>query len=154
MENWAETPIQDNLLANLSFSCIVISFPCVSMKYSCHKLFMHETFYTGFYVYICVLYSPSGKKALSPRSLIHSDRVAYLPQLLILSLSVRVALEMLCNTRNRQWLTSLYAILTAVVVHVEVVVVQCRNLIPALNAWAVRAYYTTGRPIATDFPWH
>ena len=31
---------------------------------------------------------------------------------------------------------------------------QCRHLIPALNAWAVRAYYTTGHQIATDFPWH
>ena len=32
--------------------------------------------------------------------------------------------------------------------------VQCRHLIPALNAWAARAYYTTARPIATQFPGH
>ena len=25
--------------------------------------------------------------------------------------------------------------------------IQCRHLIPALNAWEVRAYYTTVRPI-------
>ena len=32
--------------------------------------------------------------------------------------------------------------------------IQCRHLIPALNAWAARAYYTTARPVATQFPWH
>ena len=29
--------------------------------------------------------------------------------------------------------------------------VQCRHLIPALNAWAVRAYYTNESPIDTQF---
>ena len=32
--------------------------------------------------------------------------------------------------------------------------VQCRHLIPALNALAARALYTTARPIATQFPGH
>ena len=32
--------------------------------------------------------------------------------------------------------------------------IQCRHLIPALNAWAVRAYYTTARPIDTQFHGH
>ena len=32
--------------------------------------------------------------------------------------------------------------------------VQCRHLIPALNAWAARANYTTARPIDTQFPGH
>ena len=30
-------------------------------------------------------------------------------------------------------------------------VIQCRQLIPALNAWAVRALYTTVHPIAPIF---
>ena len=32
--------------------------------------------------------------------------------------------------------------------------IQCRHLIPALNAWAVRTYYTTARPIDTLFHDH
>ena len=32
--------------------------------------------------------------------------------------------------------------------------IQCRHIIPALNAWADRAYYTTACPIATQLPWH
>ena len=32
--------------------------------------------------------------------------------------------------------------------------IQCRHLIPALNAWAVQAYYTTARPIDTQFHGH
>ena len=31
---------------------------------------------------------------------------------------------------------------------------QCRHLIPALNAWAVRACYTTARPIGTQIHGH
>ena len=31
---------------------------------------------------------------------------------------------------------------------------QCRHLIPALYAWAARAYYTTARSIATPFLGH
>ena len=31
---------------------------------------------------------------------------------------------------------------------------QCRHLIPALNAWVARAKYTTARPIATQFHGH
>ena len=31
---------------------------------------------------------------------------------------------------------------------------QCRHLIPALNAWAALAKYKTTCPIATQFPWH
>ena len=33
-------------------------------------------------------------------------------------------------------------------------ILQCRYLIPALNAWAAGAYYTAARPIATSFPGH
>ena len=33
-------------------------------------------------------------------------------------------------------------------------ILQCQHLIPAPNAWAVRVYNTTARPIATQFPWH
>ena len=32
--------------------------------------------------------------------------------------------------------------------------IQCWHLIPALNAWAARAWYTTVCPIATKFPGH
>ena len=32
--------------------------------------------------------------------------------------------------------------------------IQCRHLIPVLNAWAARAYYTTARPIDTQFHGH
>ena len=32
--------------------------------------------------------------------------------------------------------------------------IQCRHLIPALDAWAVRAKYTPTCPIATQFPGH
>ena len=32
--------------------------------------------------------------------------------------------------------------------------VQCRHLIPALDAWAVRTYYSTARPIAPKFAGH
>ena len=32
--------------------------------------------------------------------------------------------------------------------------IQCQHLIPALNAWAARAEYTTAHPIATQFPGH
>ena len=31
---------------------------------------------------------------------------------------------------------------------------QCRHIIPALNAWAARAYYTTARPIGTQIHGH
>ena len=34
------------------------------------------------------------------------------------------------------------------------ILVQCRHLIPALNAWAARAYYTTACPIASQFSGH
>ena len=33
-------------------------------------------------------------------------------------------------------------------------VVQCRHLIPTLNAWETRAKCTTARPIANQFPGH
>ena len=32
--------------------------------------------------------------------------------------------------------------------------VQCRHSIPALNAWATRAWYTTARPIGIQLSWH
>ena len=33
-------------------------------------------------------------------------------------------------------------------------VLRCRHLIPALNAWATRAFYTTPCPIVRQFSWH
>ena len=37
---------------------------------------------------------------------------------------------------------------------IDWVKVQCRHLFSALNAWAVRAKYTTSRSMATQFPGH
>ena len=33
-------------------------------------------------------------------------------------------------------------------------ILQCRYLIPALNAWAARAQYLTAHPAASQFPGH
>ena len=53
----------------------------------------------------------------------------------------RVSKELCCSVNN--WIIEL---------GIENSHLQCRHLIPALNAWADRAQYTTANPIAKQFP--
>ena len=50
--------------------------------------------------------------------------------------------------------SSAFFIKNAIFADATMLHVQCRHLIPALNAWAVRASYTTARPIDTQFHGH
>ena len=48
----------------------------------------------------------------------------------------------------------LYSFYSIMIELLHMYCVQCRHLIPALNAWAACAKYTTACPIATQFPGH